>query len=409
MKFETETEAERASRNWETSHRLFAGVGIGIGVGVTALSEFLTSHRSSSSRRSSNIKSLLMLAILMCQLQQLLRPSSGGGGCSGGVALAAPAPTHSRTHTHTHTDELLHELVHIGSSSAHSRRLHKRHDDNKAAFYRELNSSVLDWSNTCTGTWEEQNRPTVRPHKRCAEHKKLIKFLISNITTGMSELSSKDANISELLLFRSQYKFLPQLKARAKPLRLRRLHNELQMYVASFSYIYVAQQHWEYENQQKTSELSMELLRFRRNARWVLCSVEEAINATNGLYGKQQPRLKTVPRALMERHLSHFTTPLVQLHGNATLAARNQTYVHSHQINHIRQDAQFLQHHYLKYLKRMTRLLAKQSRRSCKRQANAKVSSSSSSSSKTSKLPRPAKRQRQRPRPHAKTLPQQTS
>ncbi|XP_030563036.1 uncharacterized protein LOC115764257, partial [Drosophila novamexicana] len=157
-------------------------------------------------------------------------------------------------------------------------------------------------------------------------------------------------------------------------LALRRAHHDLQFYVAAFSYLRHAQLHWDYENLQKQSVLSAELLRYRSSARTVLCIVEEAINGSSRLYAPSPQKhqwhkklslhqIKTVPREPMEKRLQKFKTPLVELHRQAVLAARNQPAGEPSKPHHL--DALFLKFQYMEYLKHMTQLLAKQRKRDC--------------------------------------------
>nr|XP_002055086.2 uncharacterized protein LOC6631994 [Drosophila virilis] len=340
-----------------------------------------------------------MLAVLMCQLQQLVRPGDGGSG----LAMAAPAPAPAPVPDPEATPATLSAILvdNVTSRSANRTRIQKRHYTSvsfKERFHRELNSSVLDWSNGCGGNWtgSDEERNPVRAHKRCAKHKKLLRTLQNKTGRELRQLrtdnklrqtvhsmkaqdtgSNQAIDISEHGIWKmhsSQYNFLPRLNASGQQLALRRAHHDLQFYVAAFSYLRHAQLHWDYENLQKQSVLSAELLRYRSSARTVLCIVEEAINGSSRLYAPSPQKhqrhkklslhqIKTVPREPMEKRLQKFKTPLVELHRQAVLAARNQPAAEPSKPHHL--DALFLKFQYMEYLKHMTQLLAKQRKRDC--------------------------------------------
>lgn len=160
-------------------------------------------------------------------------------------------------------------------------------------------------------------------------------------------------------------------------LSLRRAHDDLQFYVAAFSYLRHAQLHWDYEKLQKQSALSAELMRLRSSARLVLCIVEEAINGSSRLYPshhkrqRHKPLLLTVPRVSMEKRLQKLKTPVVELHRQAVLAARYQHAAEPRQPDSL--DLRFLKYQYIQYLKHMTKLLAKNRKRDCKDSPTAKA------------------------------------
>lgn len=162
--------------------------------------------------------------------------------------------------------------------------------------------------------------------------------------------------------------------------------------MAAFSYLRHAQLHWDSKNIRRQSVLSAELLRYRESSRQVLCYVEEAINATNLLYAAssrqrlQLPRIKTIPRVPMERRMSQFKTPLVELHRQAVLAARNLPSAEPQGLQML--DALFVKYHYLEYLKQVTQLLTRHRRKSC-------VSATPKAPSSAAK-PRPKKQRKQR-------------
>ncbi|XP_034482633.1 uncharacterized protein LOC117788073 [Drosophila innubila] len=353
----------------------------------------------SARRRPQNLKfSLLLLAILMCQLQQF---AGGGAGCVA-LAMAAPAPVPvsppapspaaplSGLATSTST------VVSRPTTRNRTRRLHKRHDQPsfKERFHLELNSSALDWSNGCGGNYE-QAQPLVKPHKRCAKHKKnktrreLRQLRVNNkLRHTVNTLSAPDTSANQAIdisqrniwkVQSSQYTFLPRINiSAAHHMPLRRVHHDLQFYVAAFSYLRHAQLHFDYEFLQKQSVLSSELGRYRQSAREVLCLVEEAINNTNKLYAPSHKNtqknqrggkvvtlglIKTVPRLPMEKRLMKFKTPLVELHKQAVLAANNKPAATPRTLHEL--DALFLKYQYIQYLKQMTQLLGKLRERNC--------------------------------------------
>ncbi|KAM8719400.1 hypothetical protein ACLKA7_012023 [Drosophila subpalustris] len=357
----------------------------------------------SARRRPQILKSslplLLPAVVLMCQLQQF----AGGGG---GYALAmtvpasesAPAPASSSGPLSSLSTSPLRALN-------RTRRVQKRHGGSyisfKERFHLELNSSVLDWSNGCGGNWTGPlaEEPLVRPQKRCAKHKKLLRNLQNKTGRELRQLKAENKlrhpvnsimapdtsanqaiDISQRNRWKvqsGQYNFLPRLNVSATPnLPLRRVHHDLQFYVAAFSYLRHAQLHFDYEFLRKQSVLSSELARYRTSARNILCFVEEAINATNILYAPSQKhskhrggkmqllgRIKTVPRLPMEKRLMRFKTPLVELHKQALLAASDKPAAMPREPHQL--DALFLKYQYIQYLKQMTQLLARQRKRNC--------------------------------------------
>ncbi|XP_060662756.1 uncharacterized protein LOC132795858 [Drosophila nasuta] len=350
-------------------------------------------RRPTISIKSFTSTQLLLLSILMSQLHQF-----AGGGI--GIAMAAPAPTPASVSASASPP----------TAASHVRlRLQKREDtlSFKQRFRLELNSSVLEWSNGCGGNWTgpANESRVVRPQKRCAKHKKLLRTLQNK--TGLELRQLKFENIhrhgneaidiskhDQWKVQSSQYNFLPRLNSSSKNF-LRRVHHDIQFYVASFSYLRHAQLHFDYENWQTQSALSAELLRYRTSARNILCLVEEAINATNRLYapslnqsqqGQQQQQqqqkqqllspgvvgsIKTVSRMAMEKRLLQFKTPLVELHNQAVLAAGNKAAAKPQEPHVL--DALFLKFQYIEYLKHLTKALAKQrTKRKCKAKAAAK-------------------------------------
>ncbi|XP_043071897.1 uncharacterized protein LOC6569546 [Drosophila grimshawi] len=339
----------------------------------------------SARSRPQTAAALLMLAALMCAV-------------SGGIAAPAPAPAPAQLPA-TLGDPLASTSVVI-HPTVNRTRLQKRHYNGgsiKARFYSELKRTELYWSNACGGNWTGPASDTsvLRPHNRCAQHKKLLRQLQKKARSELNELrtnnkqrqqvnslkaqvtsSNQAIDISKYRMWSvhsSKYEFLPRLNTTEHQLALRRVHNDLQFYVAAFSYLRHAQLHWDYENIQKQSVLSSELQRLRASARSVLCLVEEAINGTSRLYApirKNQrqkmaapERIKTVPLHLMEKRLHQFQTPLVALHRLAVLVANNESAAQPTKPFEL--DALFLKYHYMKYLKHITQLLAKQRKRNC--------------------------------------------
>ncbi|KAH8292898.1 hypothetical protein KR044_005586, partial [Drosophila immigrans] len=378
------------------------------------------------------LPSLLLLTILMSQLHQFT-----GGGLAMAAPTSAPAaaqviasfiPSARPSPETTSRSDLL-ELLTSTAMSPVRMRLQKRHDTYsfKQRFHLELNSSALDWSNGCGGNWTGPDGAShiLRPHKRCAKHKKLLRTLQNktgrelrqlrddnNYRHPVSSLSAPDTSSNQAIdisqhaqwkVQSSQYKFLPRLNNNSDHLPLRRVHHDLQFYVASFSYLRHAQLHYDYEYLQTQSVLSSELNRLRSSARNILCFVEEAINATNRLYPTspaqraqqigQTPlslgRIKTVPRVPMEKRLLKFKTPLVELHKQAVLAARNQPAAKP-QEPHIL-DALFLKYQYIQYLKNVTQMLGKQRKRKCERKIKSKTNTNTKLATPPAKL-----RQRQK-------------
>jgi len=126
----------------------------------------------------------------MCQLQQF-----AGGGC-GVFTMAAPAPAPHHIPSLISTSPSpeagpLSSLLKLTTSPVivtdkiasnnRTRRVQRRHREMSfnQRFHMELNSSTLDWSNGCGGNWKgrEEDSNMVRPHKRCAKHKKVCKSI----------------------------------------------------------------------------------------------------------------------------------------------------------------------------------------------------------------------------------------
>ncbi|KAH8387772.1 hypothetical protein KR093_009447, partial [Drosophila rubida] len=350
-----------------------------------------TTQTATARRRP--IHSLLLLGLLMSQLHQF----AGGGLYAAAAPAPAPAPTTAPPAAPAAAAVAASSAASLSSSSSSSlrTRLQKR-DHNisfKQRFHLELNSSVLEWSNGCGGNWTGNEPHLQRPHKRCAKHKKLLRTLQNKTGQELRQLndentlrhpvsshSAPDTSSSQAIdissyeqwkVQSSQYKFLPALNNNSDHLPLRRVHHDLQFYVASFSYLRHAQLHYDYEYLQTQSVLSAELLRYRSSARNVLCLVEEAINATNRLYtasaqpkSLKQQRIRTVQRAPMEKRLQQFKTPLVELHRQAVRAARNQPAAEPQEPHLL--DALFLKYHYIQYIRHITHVLVNQRKKQCR-------------------------------------------
>ncbi|KAH8288173.1 hypothetical protein KR054_006645, partial [Drosophila jambulina] len=304
---------------------------------------------------------LLTLALVtMCELQQF---AGGGGGGFLGVA-AAPTP---------------------------AKRLQKRHGHPPATFRErfqlELNASnaQLDWVNTCGGKWHGKWKAQ---HKQltnvCRKRQVVLQSLQNqtgrelrtlqaedksrNTTSSVRELATgtnKAIDISKLRkweLHKQHYKFLPRLSNSSKQLNLRHVHRDLQFYVAAFSYLRHAKLHWDYVHLQAESAMSADLKRMRTAAGRVLCNVELAINATRRRQSSSSgpSSFKVVPLALMEKRLQQFKTPLVQLHLQASRAARNEAVEPPPQSAQLHVDALFAKYEFVQYLKSVRRILSAQ-------------------------------------------------
>ncbi|XP_017034615.1 uncharacterized protein upd3 [Drosophila kikkawai] len=309
---------------------------------------------------------LTLTLVIMCELQQFAGGGGGGGGGSGvfGVA-AAPTPT---------------------ETSSVAKRLQKRHGHPPATFRErfqlELNASnaKLDWVNTCGGKWHARRTQNKRTSNVCKKRQMALQSLQNqtgrelrtlqaedksrNTTNSIREVgtgTNKAINISKLRKWefhRQHYKFLPRLNDSSKQLNLRHVHRDLQFYVAAFSYLRHAKLHWDYVNLQAESAMSADLKRMRTTAGRVLCNVEMAINAT--AQRRQRQSFKVVPLALMEKRLQQFKTPLVQLHQQASLAARNEAVEPPPQSAKLPVDALFAKYEFVQYLKSVRRILARQ-------------------------------------------------
>ncbi|KAH8362388.1 hypothetical protein KR200_001199, partial [Drosophila serrata] len=319
---------------------------------------------------------LLTLAlVIMCELQQF----AGGGGGGGGAFGVAAAPT-PETSSSSSSPTVV----------AVAKRLQKRHGHPPATFRErfqlELNASnaQLDWVNTCGGKWHARRTQHKRPTNVCKKRQMALQSLQNqtgrelrtlqaedksrNTTNSIRELgtgTNKAIDISKLRkweLHRQHYKFLPRLNDTGKQLNLRHVHRDLQFYVAAFSYLRHANLHWDYVNLQAETAMSADLKRMRTAAGRVLCNVEMAINVTRR---RQSPiggpsSFKVVPLALMEKRLQQFKTPLVQLHLQASRAARNEAVEPPQPSAKLPVDALFAKYEFVQYLKSVRRILARQ-------------------------------------------------
>ncbi|KAH8235612.1 hypothetical protein KR032_003803, partial [Drosophila birchii] len=324
-------------------------------------------------RHSNRIWWLLTLAlVIMCELQEF---AGGGGGSAIGVAAAPTA---------TPTADTSSTVVAV------AKRLQKRHGHPPATFRErfqlELNASnaQLDWVNTCGGKWHGRKMQLKRPIHVCKKRQMALQSLQNqtgrelrtlqaedksrNTTSSIRELATgtnKAINISKLRkwkLHRQHYTFLPRLNNSSKQLNLRHVHRDLQFYVAAFSYLRHANLHWDYVNLQAESAMSADLKRMRTAAGRVLCNVEMAINATRRRQSSNSgpSSFKVVPLALMEKRLQQFKTPLVQLHRQASLAARNEAVEPPPPSAKLPVDALFAKYEFVQYLKSIRRILDRQ-------------------------------------------------
>ncbi|KAH8409028.1 hypothetical protein KR009_005438, partial [Drosophila setifemur] len=344
-------------------------------------------------RRPNRIWSLLVFALIMCQLQQIAHPGGGGGGGAifsglGGVAaapLSASTPSPSISPISATAAEL-------GGTSNLQKHLQKRHHPAlsfRQRFQREMNSSrsQLDWQNTCGGNWPGPEK-IVRTAKRCKKKQMIMKVLANQTGKELRRLQGEDkarattnserelatgankvidiSNMRQWFFHSSQYKFLPRLNASSQQLNLRHVHRDLQFYVGAFSYMRHAKLHWDFANLQTESAMAGDLERIRGFARAVLCSVELAINATNRLYpahsGKVKERLfRTMSRQLMEKRLQQFKTPLVQLHSQAASAARGlEVEPPTSHFDQLATDALFAKRELVKYVRTIRQILKRQ-------------------------------------------------
>ncbi|XP_020797981.1 uncharacterized protein LOC110176081 [Drosophila serrata] len=311
----------------------------------------------------------------MCELQQF----AGGGGGGGGAFGVAAAPT-PETSSSSSSPTVV----------AVAKRLQKRHGHPPATFRErfqlELNASnaQLDWVNTCGGKWHARRTQHKRPTNVCKKRQMALQSLQNqtgrelrtlqaedksrNTTNSIRELgtgTNKAIDISKLRkweLHRQHYKFLPRLNDTGKQLNLRHVHRDLQFYVAAFSYLRHANLHWDYVNLQAETAMSADLKRMRTAAGRVLCNVEMAINVTrrrqSSIGGPSS--FKVVPLALMEKRLQQFKTPLVQLHLQASRAARNEAVEPPQPSAKLPVDALFAKYEFVQYLKSVRRILARQ-------------------------------------------------
>ncbi|XP_043659518.1 uncharacterized protein LOC122624140 [Drosophila teissieri] len=350
-------------------------------------------------RRPNGIWSLITLALVMAQLQ--LFAHSGGGGCGVSAAPAHHSPT---------APTAAPSASHLLNPSKH---LQKRSQavTLPLSFRQTLNASStqLDWENTChmkpTGLNEAHSKA-----KRCKKRQKILQKLQNQTGRELKAIQDEDrarstinadhpfTNNTKTLdivdknkwrLHTENYSFLPRLNVTSKQLNLRHAHRDLQFYVGAFSYMRNIQWYWDVTIRQARTVLTDELGRLRKSAQAVLCSVEEAINVTNLLYtprrtrAQQQPRgqkkrrqvqpvvtYKILPRKLMEKRLLQFNSteaPLVELHHNATLAARG---VHvalpPDNLMGLEQHALFTKLKFVQFLKGIRKILARQRRSLCK-------------------------------------------
>ncbi|XP_032582016.1 uncharacterized protein LOC6614844 [Drosophila sechellia] len=347
-------------------------------------------------RRLNRNWSLILLAMAMSQFAVC----GGGCGVSAAPSQLATAPTASPPSPPN-------PLKHLQKRS--------RAANFRLTFQQKLNASSthLDWENTCnlkpTGLNETHSKA-----KRCKKRQRILQNLQNQtgrelrgiqaedkarVTTNADKratVSTKTLDIVEKnkwRLYKGNYRFLPRLNLTSKQLNLRHAHRDLQIYVGAFTYMRNIKLHWDLANLQAKSVLSDELGRMRKSAREVLCSVEEAINLTNLLYTPNRPRApqprgqkkrrqaqpvvtyKILPRKLMEKRLQQFNStlvPLVELHQQATLAARGED------VPPPPDDLLVLEHHalftklkYVQYLKSIRKILANQRKSLCKATAHA--------------------------------------
>ncbi|XP_030245793.1 uncharacterized protein LOC115565007 [Drosophila navojoa] len=347
-----------------------------------------------STQSAAKWRSLLMLALIMAQLQELLRSGNAGSGAGLALALAAPAATAAAAATAVappapQTTPLIDSAAKLAAArqTRRTRRMQKRHESIsfKMSFQRELRNTVPDWSNSCGGKWTGPDRsppPVLTRRQRCLKkwlrtlrnktRRELVQLRDDNALRHLEHsVKAQDTAVVQAIdiskqdtwsLHNSQYDFLPRVNV-SKQLSLRHAHHDLQFYVAAFSYLRHAQLHWDLDNLQKQSVLSAELLRLRNSARLVLCNFEEAYNSSR-LHAPNHRPLRTVKRVPMERKLRNLKTPLVELHRRAVLAAHGQPTERPREPNSL--DLRFVKYQYIQYLKHMTKLLAKQSKRNCK-------------------------------------------
>ncbi|XP_036676011.2 uncharacterized protein upd3 [Drosophila suzukii] len=362
-----------------------SGSGIGSGSGSKTASTRKPPPSVDRRRHPNRIWSLVTLALVMCQLQQFAH--SGGGG--GGVA-AAPTPGSLATNT---------TLKHLQKRSGVNFR---------ATFQHLLNASSthLDWENTCnhrpTGLSEKRNK-TRRCRKRLTILQKLQKQTARELrgvqgddkaritVDNMNALANKTIKaldirkIRKYKLHRVHYRFLPRLNNSSNQLNLRHVHRDLQHFVGTFTYLRNAKMHWDLVNLQARSVLSDELGRLRKSARDMLCSVEDVINLTNLLYtpthrkvrpqGSSQKKRRQAqpavtfriqPRPVMEKWLQLFRSKPVELHQQATLAARGEDVPPPPDSPNLKLDALFAKYEFVQYLKSIRVILSHQRRDLCK-------------------------------------------
>ncbi|XP_039498643.1 uncharacterized protein LOC120456103 [Drosophila santomea] len=346
-------------------------------------------------RRLNRIWSLNTLALVMALLQLF---AHSGGGC--GVSAA---PTHPLATDASNSASL------VNPSTKH---LQKRSQASsfRLTFQQKLiaSSTHLDWENTChmkpTGLNEAHSKA-----KRCKKRQKILQKLQNQtgrelkaiqdedrarITINADKLATNNTKTLDIVdknkwrFYKEIYKFLPRLNVTSKQLNLRHAHRDLQIYVGAFTYMRNIKMHWDLVVHNAKSVLSDELDRMRKSAQEVLCSVEEAINVTNLLYTPRRSRAqqrrggkkrrqaqpvvtyKILPRKLMEKRLQQFNStelPLVELHHNATLAARGVDVLPPpDNLMVLEQHALFTKLKFVQYMKGIRKILAKQRRTLCK-------------------------------------------
>ncbi|XP_039153208.1 uncharacterized protein LOC27206812 [Drosophila simulans] len=345
-------------------------------------------------RRLNRNWSLILLAMAMSQFAL----SGGGCGVSAAPSQLATAPTASPPSP----PNPFHPLKHLQKRS--------RAANFRLTFQQKLNASSthLDWENTCnlkpTGLNETHSKA-----KRCKKRQRILQNLQNQTgrelrgiqaedkardTTNADKLATVNTKTLDIVeknkwrFYKGNYRFLPRLNLTSKQLNLRHAHRDLQIYVGAFTYMRNIKLHWDLANLQAKSVLSDELGRMRKSAREVLCSVEEAINLTNLLYTPNRPRApqprgqkkrrqaqpvvtyKILPRKLMEKRLQQFNStlvPLVELHQQATLAARGEDVPPPpDDLMVLEQHALFTKLKFVQYLKSIRKILANQRKSLCK-------------------------------------------
>ncbi|XP_043949213.1 uncharacterized protein LOC108032949 [Drosophila biarmipes] len=377
-----------AARPPDVSRSRIRSSGSGCGSGSSSKTAGTRKPPPSVARRRlpNRIWSLVTLALVMYQLQQFAHSGGGGGGVS-----AAPTPGS------------------LASSNTTLKHLQKRSGVNfRATFQHLLNASSthLDWGNTCnhrpTGLSEKHNK-TRRCRKRLMILQKLQKQAARELrgvqgddkdrhtVDNMNRLANKSIKaldirkIRKYKLHRVHYKLLPRLNNSSNQLNLRHVHRDLQHFVGAFTYLRNAKMHWDLVNLQARSVLADELGRLRKSARDMLCSVEDAINLTNLLYTPARQRVRgqgaspkkrrqaqpavtfrIQSRPVMENWLQLFRSKPVELHQQATLAARGVDVPPPPDSPNLKLDALFAKYEFVQYLKSIRVILSHQRRDLCK-------------------------------------------